>query len=382
MPTASASYYITAQVGDSLVGRDVEVKPGEATEVALILNAGVLIPKAYYAEGEEPIKDAYFRVYEAKEGADGQRKQITYGGGANRQFKLPAGTYYITAAVGDAIIGKEVQVKGGKATEVALVLGAGVLIPTAYYTQDGDKVKKAYFRVYEAKLDADGNRKEITRGGGSPKFKLQAGAYYVTAKIGEALVGKDVEVLPGQSTDVALVLDAGVLSLFASASDGGDPVKKVYFRVYESKKDIEGKRKQVTAGGGQPKFQLPAGKYLVTATWGKAVAQQDVEVTAGELNEATINLNAGKVVAQAVDDSGQPIAKGVYYRLFAAKKDIEGNRRQITAGGGKSLEAFVPAGKYVVQISVGGRKNISGTAEIEVSAGELVEVQVPAEAGE
>lgn len=375
----AGTYYITAQVGDSVVGRDVEVMPGQATEVAIILNAGILNPKAYYAEGEDPIKDAYFRVYEAEAGTDGKRKQVAYGGGANRSFKLPAGKYYITAKVGDAIIGKDVEVKGGEALDVAMVLGAGILIPRAYYTEGGEQVKKAYFRVYEAKQGPDGKRKEITRGGGANRqFKLTAGTYYVTAKIGEAIVGEEVEVQAGQPTEVSLVLGAGVLSLFASAVEGGDTVKKVYYRVYAAKKDIEGNRKQVSAGGGQPKFQLPAGKYVVTATWGKAVAQQEVEVTAGELTEATINLNAGRVVIQAVDAGGEPIVKGVYYRLFAAKKDIEGKRKQILAGGGKSMEGFVPAGKYVAQIYVGGRKEVSGALEIDVEAGALVEVQVPA----
>ncbi len=378
---AAGEYYITAKVGDAVIGDTIAVAPGEATEVTLVLGAGVLRPTAHYTEGGDPITDAYYRVYEREAGADGKRKQVTYGGGTP-SFKLPAGAYYITAAVGDTIIGKDVEVKGGEATEVALVLGAGILTPKAFYTEGGDEVKKAYFRVYDAKQGVDGNRKEITRGGGKPKFKLPAGTYYVTAKIGEAVVGREIDVVAGQPTEVSLVLGAGVLSLFASATDGGDTVKKVYYRIYAAKKDIEGNRKQVTASGGQPKFQLPAGKYLVTAKWGEAMVQQEVEVTAGELTEATLNLNAGRVVAQAADKDGNPLVKGVYYRLFAAKKDIEGKRKQVTAGGGKSLQAFVPAGKYVVQISVGGRNNIVGTVEIEVSAGELVEVQVPATAGE
>ena len=372
----AGTYYVTAKVGDTLVGQTVEVKPGEATDVALVLNAGVLIPTAHYAEGEDPVKDAYFRVYEAKQDADGNRRQVTYGGGKPK-FKVPAGTYYITAKLGDAIIGKEVEVRGGEATEVALVLGAGVLVPTALYTEDGDPVKKAYFKVYEAETGADGQRKEITRGGGRPKFKLEAGKYHITAKIGEALVGQDVEVVPGQMTEVTLVMNAGVLTLTAAAVEGGDPVNKVYYRVYTAKKDIEGNRKQITAGGGTPKFQLLAGKYLVTAKWGHAVTETEVEVAAGELNEARLVLNAGRLVARAVDEAGAPVTKGVYYRLFSAKKDIEGNRKQITAGGGKSMEAFVPAGQYVIQVSFGGRNNIAGTLDVEIKPGELAEVTLP-----
>ena len=372
----SGTYYLTAKAGDTVVGQTVEVKPGEATEVAVVLNAGVLIPTAHYAEGDDPVKDAYFRVYEAKEHADGKRKQVTYGGGRPK-FKLPAGTYWVTAKLGDATVGREVVVTGGEATEVALVLGAGVLIPTAYYTEGGDKAK-AYFRVYSAETDADGKRKQVTYGGGSPKFKLEAGKYYITAKIGEAVVGQDVEVLAGQATEVALVANVGVLALFAAPAEGADPVGKVYFRVYEAKKNIEGKRKQVTASGGKPKFSLPAGKYFVTAKWGEAIASREIEVTAGELSEVTLNLDAGRLAITAVDASGNQLTKKLYFRVFKAKKDIEGNRKQISAGGGKEHAVSLPAGDYVVQVFVGNRKNIAGTADVTVAAGELTEIGVQA----
>ena len=378
----AGAYYITAKVGDALIGREIEITAGEAVDVALILNAGVLVPTAYYAEGEEPVKDAYFRVYEQAQNADGQRKQVTYGGGKPK-FKLPAGNYYITAKVGDALIGRDVEVTGGEATEVSLVLGAGVLIPTAHFTQGGDPAKGAYFRVYEAEPGVDGQRKQVTYGGGKPKFKLPAGTYYITAKIGEAIVGQNVEVVPGQSTDVAIVLEAGVLSLFASAAEGGDPVKKAYFRVFAAKKDIEGNRKQVASGGGKPKFKLPAGQYVATVTWGDARAQSDVTVSAGELTETTLNLNAGRLVATAINaEGGQQVTKRVYFRVFAAKKDIEGNRKQVSSGGGKKFGANLPVGAYIVQVTVGGGTKSSGTVEVNITAGELTEVAVPVQASQ
>ena len=369
------TYYITAKAGDTTVGQMVEVKSGERTEVTLVLNAGVLIPTAMYSEDGEPIKDAYFRVYEAEEAADGKRKQVTYGGGTPK-FKLPAGTYYVTAEVGKAKAAKLVDVKGGEPTEVAIVLGAGVLIPKAYYTDGGEQVKKAYFRVYEAEEGTDGKRKQVTYGGGNRQFKLEAGKYYVTAEIGKAVVGQEVEVLAGEPTEVSLVINSGVLALFAAPAEGADPVNKVYFRVYEDKKSIDGNRKQVDASGGKPKFNLSAGTYFVTATWGKAVASETVEVKPGELTEATLNLNAGRITVEALDDSGQPVTKGVYFRVYEAKKDIEGNRKQVSSGGGKSHAISLPAGDYVVVVNHGGRNNVAGSQEVTVSAGELSEIRV------
>lgn len=371
----AGTYYITAKTGDTTVGQTVEVKSGERTEVTLVLNAGVLIPTAMYSEGGDPIKDAYFRVYEAEESADGKRKQVTYGGGTPK-FKLPAGTYYVTAEIGKAKAAKTVEVKGGEPTEVAIVLGAGVLVPKAYYTEGGDEVKKAYFRVFEAEEGTDGKRKQVENAGGNPRFKLEAGKYYVTAEIGKAVVGQEVEVLAGEPTEVSLVINSGVLALFAAPAEGADPVNKVYFRVYENKKSIDGNRKQVDASGGKPKFNLPGGTYFVTAAWGKALASDTVEVKPGELTEVTLNLNAGRITVVALDENGQPVTKGGYYRVYEAKKDIEGNRTQVSAGGGKSHEVSLPAGDYVVEVNYGGRNKVAGSQEVTVTAGELSELKV------
>ena len=375
----AGEYYLSAQIGDATVGNIVAVAPGEATNVALVLGAGVLAPTAFYTEGSDPVKDVYFRVFNPQQDADGKRKQVTAGGGKPK-FKLPAGSYYITAKVGDALIGKDVVVKAGEATDIAMVLGAGVLAPTAHYTEGGDPVKGVYFRVFDIEQNAEGKRKQVTAGGGTPKFKLPAGKYYVTAKIGDAIVGRDVEIGAGERKDIAVVLDAGVLSLFASAADGGDPVKKVYFRVFDLKKDIEGNRKQLSAGGGQPKFKLPAGKYLATAKWGNATASTEVEVTAGQMTETTINLNAGRLEIVAVDAaSGETRTDRPYFRVYEAKKDIEGNRKQI-AGGGGALKANVPAGKYVITARIKGENKAAGSVEIDVKPGELTEIKVPVSA--
>jgi len=376
----AGEYYLTAKVGDAAIGTIVAVSPGEATRVALVLGAGVLAPTAHYTEGSDPVKDVYFRVYNPQQDADGNRKQVTAGGGKPK-FKLPAGPYYITAKVGDAVIGKDVVVKAGEAIDVAMVLGAGILAPTAHYTEGGDPVKGVYFRVYDAEQNADGQRKQVTAGGGTPKFKLPSGKYYITAKIGDAIVGRDVEIGAGERTDLAVVLDAGVLSLFASAAEGGDPVKKAYFRVYGLKKDIEGNRKQLTAGGGQPKFKLPAGKYLATVKWGNATANMEVEVTAGQMTETTINLNAGRVQVVAVDAaSGETRTDRPYFRVYSAKKDIEGNRKQVAGGGGKPFTANVPAGKYVISARIKGDNKAAGSVEVDIKPGELTEVKVPVQA--
>jgi hypothetical protein len=59
----------------------------------------------------------------------------------------------------------------------------------------------------------------------------------------------------------------------------------VSYEVYEAAKDVEGKRKPVVRSAtveGPPRFPLLAGRYYVTAEYGRAAASTEIDVTAGE----------------------------------------------------------------------------------------------------
>ena len=78
----------------------------------------------------------------------------------------------------------------------------------------------------------------------------------------------------------------------AVLQQGGQPVTTdLYYRVYEAKKDLEGKRRQVADSyDARPLFKLPTGRYYVVAGHGNAHADAEVEVTAGKLQELTIKV--------------------------------------------------------------------------------------------
>ena len=122
------------------------------------------------------------------------------------------------------------------------------------------------------------------------------------------------------------------LRLSAVMTDGGKPLTgDVRYDVYEAAPDAEGTRKHVESSE-QPRFSLPAGRYYVTATYGKASASTDVEVAAAKMTLQTLNLRAGLLILSAVRATGaEPLKRGVQYDVFEAAKDAEGKRKAVTS---------------------------------------------------
>ena len=242
------------------------------------------------------------------------------------------------------------------------------------------------YDVFEAAKDAEGKRKAVTSSSehyGPPRFALPAGRYYVAATYGKAISGMEIDVLAGdQPTRQTLDLRAGVLAVSAVLTAGGQPLKLgVQYDVFEAAKDAEGKHKAVTSSSehyGPPRFALPAGRYYVAATYGKAISSMEIDVLAGDQPTLqTLDLRAGVLAVSAVlTAGGQPLKLGVQYDVFEAAKDAEGKRKPVTS----SSEHYdpphfpLPAGRYyVTAVSETGQAE----AEIAVSAGQRQRVELP-----
>ena len=119
---------------------------------------------------------------------------------------------------------------------------------------------------------------------------MPAGQYHVTVTHGAASASSDVEVQAGALSEQQLVLNVGYLQLTSTLAAGGEAIDKgLYYRVYEAKKDLQGKRKEIdSSGADQPLFRLPAGQYHVVVKHQDAESAADLEVTAGALSEHTL----------------------------------------------------------------------------------------------
>ena len=273
----AGDYYATATLGRTVKGTGVGIRPGERTDVTLVLGAGVLKVDVLATEGGAPLDDGYIYVYETAVGADGSRKKVA-NGGQRTQFTIPAGTYYVTGQSGKAIAGREIEVKAGERTEVSIVIGMGMLKATVIPAEGGKPFEDAYVTVFEAEKALDGSRKRIDGGNQRTRFALPAGKYVIHAKMDQAAAEAEVEVKAGGLSEPVVDLKAGALLV--------DAPKEVYVSVLEAEKSLDGNRKRITAfrPNGKPVI-MPAGKYLLSGKAGDKTAEAEVEVTAGKLAE-------------------------------------------------------------------------------------------------
>jgi hypothetical protein len=175
------------------------------------------------------------------------------------------------------------------------------------------------------------------------------------------------------------------LRLNAILEEGTEPITEgVGYSVFEWAQDAEGNRKPVTDSGsyqGPPRFELPPGRYFVTASYGSASASTEVEVRQATLTLQTLNLRAGVLRPSAtLADGSTPLPNGVAYTVDDTVADIEGNRKRITSSGSHEgpPRFILPAGRYLVTAAHG---SASRSIEVDVAAGENKALPVPLEAG-
>jgi Ca-activated chloride channel family protein len=161
------------------------------------------------------------------------------------------------------------------------------------------------------------------------------------------------------------------LRLNAVLAAGGKPLEKdVRFDVYEAATDAEGKRKFVIWDmGGQVRFPLPAGRYHVTAKYGSAFTDSEVEIEAGDQAiERTLNLQAGIVrLSGVLADAGKPLERDVRFDVYENAADADGKRKSVTWEMGGHARLPLSAGRYHVTAKYG---SATTALDVEVTAGD------------
>ena len=357
------NYYVETKVGAVVGSAEIDVVEGQLNTAKIVLDAGLLSVKALPSEDGAPLEKAYIYVYEPEPAANGKRKQVAAGNQRNI-FTLAAGKYFVTAKLEKAQVSEMVEIVAGQKNDLVLILGSGILKVNALSEEGGEPMKDAYIYVYETEQGVDGKRKQVTAGNQRNKFTIPAGTYYVTAKVGKAVVGQEVTVAAGKMTEAQIILGVGALKVSAIPTEGAKALKGAYITVFETEKALDGSRASVTAGNTRNTFKLPAGSYYVVAKAGKAQAGMEIEVKAGKLVESSININAGSLSLKA--------DKKMYVIVYSAEKNLDGSRDRIDAvRPGKPF--ILPAGRYFLQGKIGDK---IAEAEVEVKAGKLAEVEL------
>ena len=237
--------------------------------------------------------------------------------------------------------------------------------------------KALSWKVFEAEADFEGNRKQVAwEIAPSQIFTLPPGRYLLTADYGNTHRETEVSLDPGEERVFTFDLQAGQVKVDAVLAAGKPRIDgDVSFKVFEAEPDFEGNRKQV-AWELRPShiFTLPAGRYLVTAEFGYARAEQEIEVEPGAQFARTLDLGAGQVKLTARRGAGgEPLAADVDWKVYRGEADFEGNRERIAWELTASPVLTLEAGDYVVVAGYGG---LSAEKRFSLAPGEQKPIEV------
>lgn len=285
----AGSYRLTAQYGDAKGEARFDVKPGEKPKVVITLGSGTVEAEVRPSEGEPPAIDGVsWKVF-----AENSGDSLTYSYKGNPVFHLSAGTYRVTATIGEATGESTVTVKAGETSKLSLVLGVGLLKPVAIFAPGAPKpTKDLSWQIFPAATDLAGNRGEMVAYSYdlTPSFKLPAGKYFVKVTTGIAEASTEIEVKAGAALAPELNLNAG--AIVAKATLGTKPESDYSWKIFRTVAAITGvEREQVSyAYDAAPVWIVPAGTYVVELKMGDAVAEAEVTVEAGKPAPVTLTL--------------------------------------------------------------------------------------------
>ena len=191
----------TASHAGAEASQTVKLDAGATVEVDLVVGTGVTVPSALYAPEGPAIEgsEIFMEVLSAKADLSGKRTQAAAGYGPN-PLNVPAGEYVLKGRIGKAeTISAPFTVKAGEATEVQIVLNAGVAAVSAPGAYRID--------ILSAKKDLQGKRKTIDGSyGEAGQWTLPAGSYVavVTVEGSDVKAEAPVEVVAGERTEVTV----------------------------------------------------------------------------------------------------------------------------------------------------------------------------------
>ncbi len=134
-------------------------------------------------EGGPVASDASFVITEDDPDAPQGRREITRSAHPEPKLSLPAGTYYVTARLGDAEVRQRIAVGPGDTVKRTLVLGMARLEVTA--AMEAGALPAGAGLLHRV-LTLDGEPREVARSTSTPaNFTLASGRYRIETLLGE-----------------------------------------------------------------------------------------------------------------------------------------------------------------------------------------------------
>lgn len=206
----------------------------------------------------------------------------------------------------------------------------------------------------------------------SVKATVDPGDYIVVARIGYAQASQKVTIENGKVASPLFDLEAGHLVVRPHLSTDSDVASN-------GEVDLKFSDGTSTSGYGELDYYVPAGAVNAAVTIGTASATDDFSIDAGADLTRDIVVGGGHAVLTASYVEGQPAADStLFIDVFAAKKDIQGNRKEIGSGYGPTVEMDMAPGDYVAVATYDAAK---AEAPFSIKAGEATSLDVSLNAG-
>ncbi|RWP98552.1 VWA domain-containing protein [Mesorhizobium sp.] len=203
------------------------------------------------------------------------------------------------------------------------------------------------WEIFKAK--SDGTRGDyVATEYGAYEGNLEPGDYTVVARNGEARTEQKITVEAGQVYKPLFVLDAGTLIIHPRPSEGADVADGA--AVVIAYPGVE----MPATYYGYTKVVLPAGDQNVTVRIGEGEVTETIPLAAGKVVDKDIIVGVGHVVANAYYIAGGDKAdgSGIGFKVFKAKKKIDGTRQEVAYAYGPDSKFDLPPDDYVLTATV------------------------------
>lgn len=274
-------YIMTARIGYASASQKVTIEAGKVAQPHFVLNGATLRLHPLPSEGADIDENAMVKIRHG-----GERLTTKYG---DINLVVPAGAIEVDVSIGEATVTRSYDLAAGETIDEDIVVGVGRAEIASFYVEGMPASDDIFIEVLAAAKALDGSRQSISYTyGGDVSFELPEGDYVAAYSLRGAKGEVPFSVKTAELTEVAVVLDAGVLAVTT-------PVN-AHVEIFGAARSIDGQRQSFDYGYG-PDFQttLPDGDYVVFARLGDAESETPVTIRGGERFELTVETApAGK----------------------------------------------------------------------------------------
>ena len=249
--------------------------------------------------------------------------------------------------------------------------------PTAVLSEDSDPLVDGdgsiAWEFHRVAADGTAGDPVRTEYGNAYRGTIEPGSYILRAILDNVHVDQPITIEADKTARPEFNLNAGYIDIRPLIAEGADVSSNA--AVETTFADGSGP----ATFYGEAKSFVPAGDTKVKVTIGAAAVEEVVTVAAGDRVSKDIIVGAGHLALTASYADGVAVEDGgIYYDVFDAKKNIQGERKEITGGYGPAAAFDLMPGDYVLVTKLDA---VIIEQPFSIKAAEGITLDVPLDAG-